>query len=51
MREETHPLVICIYCKLPITRDQRPSIQLKNGDELHAECYQDYKDMQRRKMD
>jgi len=39
MREETQPLMICAVCKLPITQEQLPSIRMKNGDELHIECY------------
>lgn len=50
MREETRPVVICVYCKLPITAEQRPSIQLKNGGELHAECYDKYHQAERQKM-
>jgi hypothetical protein len=39
VRKETHPLKVCAFCKLPITSEQLPSVQLKNGDELHVECY------------
>ena len=39
MRKETRPLKVCAICKLPITSEQRPSVQLKNGDEVHVECY------------
>jgi hypothetical protein len=52
VREETQkPLVICIHCKLPITQEQRPSVQLTDGRELHAECYNTYYERLRRKMD
>lgn len=52
MREETQkPLVICIHCKLPIMQEQRPSVQLKDGRELHVECYNKYNQEQRRNMD
>ena len=40
MREETHPALFCAICKLPITKEQRPSVQLENGDEVHVECYE-----------
>ncbi len=50
MREETQkPVVICVHCKLPITREQRPSVQLKNGDELHVECYDKHQQASRQK--
>ena len=39
MREETHPPTICAVCKRPITAEQRPSVQLPNGEEVHVECY------------
>ena len=39
MREETQQPKVCAICKLPITREQRPSVQLKSGDEVHVECY------------
>lgn len=52
MREGTQkPVVICVHCKLPITREQRPSVQLKNGDELHVECYDAYKEAERKETD
>jgi hypothetical protein len=51
VREETQsPIVICVQCKLPITPEQRPSIQLKDGSELHAECYEAYNRERRRNM-
>ena len=39
VRKETRPLKVCAICKLPITSEQRPSVQLKNGDEVHVDCY------------
>ncbi len=51
MRKETSPIVICEHCKLPITPEQRPSVQLKNGGELHVQCYNDYHSAERQKMD
>lgn len=52
MRKETHKQVVyCAHCKLPITREQRPSVQLKNGDELHVECYEKYKEREKKKSD
>jgi hypothetical protein len=42
VREETQPTKICIVCKRPITAEQRPSVQLANGDEIHVECWEAY---------
>jgi hypothetical protein len=42
VREETRPDVICAVCKKPITREQRPSVQIENGDEMHLECWQEF---------
>ncbi len=39
MRGETQNPSICAFCKLAITPEQRPSITLDNGDEIHIECY------------
>ncbi len=49
MREETPPEKICVYCKRPITREQRPAVLLKNGDEVHVECWNDYEKSQLQK--
>jgi hypothetical protein len=48
VREETQQPKVCAICKLPITREQRPSVQLKNGDEVHVECYAKYEEAARR---
>lgn len=50
VREETQPLKICVVCKLPITREQRPSVEMKNGDEVHAECWNEYDKARREKL-
>ena len=42
MREETHPEPKCVYCGEPITREQRPSVQLENGQEVHIQCWNKY---------
>jgi len=39
VREETQRVRTCALCKLPITTEQRPSIQLKSGEEAHMECF------------
>lgn len=40
MRKETQPpKKICAICKRPIEKQERPSVSLKNGDEVHVECY------------
>lgn len=39
MREETQDRSVCVFCKLAITQEQRPSVTLENGDEIHMECY------------
>jgi len=44
LRKETHPPKLCAVCKQPITDEQRPSVQLKNGDELHIECYRKHEE-------
>lgn len=48
MRKEAHPPKLCDICKLPITDEQRPAVQLKNGDEVHVECYRKYEEAARR---
>ena len=41
MRKETRSTpAICVICKKPITQEQRPSIRLKDGGEVHVECWQ-----------
>ena len=42
MREETRPIRICLVCKLPILPEQRPSVELENGEEIHCECWAKY---------
>lgn len=42
MREETRPTKICLACKLPILPEQRPTVGLRNGDEVHCECWEKY---------
>jgi hypothetical protein len=49
VREETQTTIICVYCKLPIKPEQRPSVQLKDGREAHADCWNEYEDMERRR--
>jgi hypothetical protein len=40
VREETRKrITYCAFCKLPITREQRPSVQLDRRREVHVECY------------
>lgn len=40
MRKDTHPpKKLCAICKRPIEQYQRPSVTLKNGDEVHVECH------------
>ena len=48
MREETQTPKLCAICKLPITTEQRPSVQLRNGHEVHVECYPKYEEAARR---
>jgi len=51
VREETQPPKspkICVLCKLPITDAQRPSVQLRNGNEVHIQCYAKYEEAARR---
>jgi hypothetical protein len=49
VREETQTTIICVYCKLPITAEQRPSVQLKDGREAHDNCWNEYEDIERRR--
>ncbi len=49
MREETQTPPTCVYCKLPITREQHPAIQMKNGDQLHVECWEKRSQSEQRK--
>lgn len=51
MREGAQPLAICVFCKLPITKAQRPSVTLDNGDEIHIECYDSWERTQPRPPD
>ena len=52
MREETQKhLVVCVHCRLPITQEQRPSVKLQDGRELHVECYTNYYEALRGKKD
>jgi len=32
-------LTICVFCKLPIRPNQRPSVRLDKEEEAHMECY------------
>jgi len=48
--KEIRPDPICVYCKRPITREQRPSVQLENGYEVHVECYSEHEKAERSKL-
>ena len=49
MREETHPQKkICAICKRPIEQGQRPSVKMRNGEEVHIECYSKWEEAARR---
>lgn len=50
MREETQPVTICVFCKLPLTKEQPPPVRLQNGGEAHAHCWDEYEDMERRRL-
>jgi len=39
VREETQKKRICVFCKIPITRKQQPSVQMQPGKEAHMECF------------
>jgi len=39
VREGTRQQSICVLCKQPITRRQRPSVRLQPGKEAHMECF------------
>lgn len=46
MREETRKdkKEICFICRRPIEDWQRPSVLLKDGREIHIDCYNQLKD-------
>jgi hypothetical protein len=39
VRKGTHPQSICVLCKQPITRRQRPAVRLQPGKDAHMECF------------
>ena len=40
MREETqNKQSICVFCKKPITQEQRPAVRMQPGKEAHMECF------------
>ena len=47
MREETQPPK-CAYGGKPITKEQRPSVLLANGKEVHVECWKPFEQSQRK---
>jgi len=48
--KDSRPDPICVYCKRPITREQRPSVLLEDGDEVHVECYAERDKAERNKL-
>lgn len=50
VREETHPIKICVVCKRPILPEQRPSVQVENGEEVHIDCWLEYDKRRREKQ-
>jgi len=49
VRKETQsPKVICVSCKQPIEHEQRPSVQLTPGEEVHVECWEERESAARR---
>lgn len=48
VREETQQERVCALCKQPITKRQLPAIRMKNGDQLHVECWQKYDEARRK---
>jgi hypothetical protein len=40
MRKETRSKkIICVICRKPITKAQRPSVRMQPGEEAHMECF------------
>jgi hypothetical protein len=37
-------IAVCPLCKSPITAQQRPSVKFNNGQEVHAECYNNFEE-------
>ena len=50
MREETQRTSVWIFCKLPITPEQRPSVQVGDGRDVHRECWDEYQDGEHRRL-
>jgi hypothetical protein len=48
VREKARPPKACVVCKRPITDEQRPSVQLRDGTEVHPECFTKHKEAERR---
>jgi hypothetical protein len=47
MRKDKSQPVSCVVCKKPIDASQRPSVRLDSGQEVHAECYNRWQELQR----
>jgi len=44
MSNADKPLVACVFCKLPIEPQQRPSVTVGKNREAHLECYVKFKE-------
>lgn len=43
--EETHsPYKLCAFCEQPLLPEQRPFIQVENGEEAHLVCWSKHQD-------
>jgi len=42
LREETRKQPTCAICKQPITNEERPTILMENGDEVHLACWNNH---------
>ena len=40
MREETQrKKTVCVFCKKPILKKERPAVQMQPGKQAHMECW------------
>lgn len=47
--KQTSPPKTCAFCKRLIEPEQRPAVQLPNGDEIHPECWLKHEESERKK--
>lgn len=50
MDKDKKPPVSCVVCKKPIDAAQRPSVRLDTGREVHAECFNEWQELERKRV-